>query len=107
MTSGELVRKMLMAHAQGDEHAFRLAARAYIQEEHGKKHHILADELERALNLSPPKSFAVLPTEAPRSNGAPKDKARDAFLVELLAPRRSLESLVLGNRTRASLQRLL
>lgn len=105
MTAGDLVKKMLQAHAQGDEQSFQSAARAYIAEEREKKHTILARELEKALNETPHRTLGALPQNGPKET--PRDKDRGAFLVEIISPKRSLDSLVLNERTHDVLRRLL
>jgi len=49
MASGKLLRQLIKYGAQGDVEAFRAAAVAAIEEERQKKHHLLANDLERLL----------------------------------------------------------
>lgn len=115
-TAGELVRKLILAHAKGDAAGFDAAAEEYIAEERRKNHHVLAKELERVLHT----------TNGTRSHGAsysrflkgslnllgvpetdlPRDKDRDALLVEVIEPRRSLDDLVLAPVVREALDRI-
>lgn len=49
MASGKLLRQLISSGARGDHTAFRAATEAVIQEERQKKHHLLANDLERLL----------------------------------------------------------
>ena len=49
MASGKLLRQLISSGARGDLKAFRAASEAIIQEERQKKHHLLANDLERLL----------------------------------------------------------
>ncbi len=49
MASGKLLRQLISSGARGDLAAFRAASEAVIQEERQKKHHLLANDLERLL----------------------------------------------------------
>ena len=109
-TTSESMRKLLLAHFEGDGEAFRAAAREYIDEERRKSHHLVARDLDRI--LSSYNGLAVLKGSGglvPLANGSrelPFDKERNIALVEVLEPRRRLEELVLDLETRASLCRI-
>jgi replication-associated recombination protein RarA len=111
-TTGELIRKMIQAHAQGNRDAFQAAAEAYIAEERRKNHHLLANDLERALLNG---AYGTTPPAASRSfhllgihdNDLPRDKDRGAPLVEVLEPRRSIDDLVLTSAVRELLDRII
>ncbi len=49
MASGKLLRQLIKYGAVGDVEAFRAAAESAIREERQKKHHLLANDLERLL----------------------------------------------------------
>jgi len=49
MASGQLLRQLIKSGALGDEDGFRVASEAVIKEEREKKHHLLANDLERLL----------------------------------------------------------
>jgi len=49
MASGKLLRQLIRHGAQGDVEGFRAAAEAAIREERQKRHHLLANDLERLL----------------------------------------------------------
>ncbi len=49
MASGAILRQLIKSGALGDEVGFRAATEAVIREEREKKHHLLANDLERLL----------------------------------------------------------
>ncbi len=49
MASGKLLRQLINSGVRGDSEAFRAASEAVIKEERQKKHHLLANDLERLL----------------------------------------------------------
>jgi AAA+ superfamily predicted ATPase len=49
MASGSVLRQLIKSGASGDEAGFRVASEAVIKEEREKKHHLLANDLERLL----------------------------------------------------------
>lgn len=110
MTTSESIRKLLLAHFEGDAEAFRTAAREYITEERRKNHHLVARDLDRI--LSSYNGLSILKGSnglTPVSNGPrdlPYDKERNVALVELFEPRRHLAELVLDGETRAALERI-
>ena len=110
-TTSESIRKLLLAHFEGDAEAFGTAAREFIAEERRKNHHLVARDLDRIISsyngLSVLKGTNGL-TPAPNgSRDVPYDKERNVALVEVLEPRRRLEDLVLDAETRAVLLRII
>ena len=49
MASGKLLRLLIKSGMQGDSDSFKAASEAVIREEREKKHHLLANDLERLL----------------------------------------------------------
>ena len=49
MAEGRLLRELVRAGARGDNSAFRRVTEDVIREERTKKHHLLANDLERIL----------------------------------------------------------
>ena len=49
MASGKLLRQLIKSGMQGDSDSFKAASEAVIREEREKKHHLLANDLERLL----------------------------------------------------------
>lgn len=107
MTAGNAIRKLVMAHAKGDGQLFRSAAGDFITEERKKKHHGLADDLERILSNGTPSAKAeTLTVLRPSGADLPRDKERGSLLLELFEPAFSLGEMIVDERTRASLERV-
>lgn len=109
-TASEAIRKLLLAHFQGDEAAFRSAALEFVEKERKLNHHTLANDLERILsepNGLPGSRKNVLTPLGNGSGNLPRDKERNAVLVELADPRRELDALVLSASVRETLDRII
>ena len=106
-TSSESVKQMLLAHKRKDDAAFRQAVGDYIADERKRNHPGLARELERILlngSMMPSvesTSFTVL------RNDFPRDRERNATLVELQEPQREQDSLILSQEVRSILDHLI
>jgi SpoVK/Ycf46/Vps4 family AAA+-type ATPase len=112
--SSDLIRRLILAHSKEDEIAFNDVARAIVNEERRKQHHVLADEIERVLFANKTKIMASPTTQAKslslltaRFSDLPKDHERGAALVEIIEPNHCLDDLVLTPETRQSLDRIL
>jgi SpoVK/Ycf46/Vps4 family AAA+-type ATPase len=107
--SSEAIRKLLIAHFNGDDAAFRAAACEFVEKERGLNHHVLVRELERILasvnGALVPKHEVLSPVAALNGN-LPRDKERNALLIELCEPRRELRELVLCPSVRQTLERI-
>lgn len=104
MASGKLLRKLIKTGAEGNLDAFREASQQVIQEERSKKHHLLANDLEKILygrshNIKP--EFSIL------NERLPKDRERNLPLVRLRNPVRKLEDVVLSETNSSILDELL
>lgn len=107
MTPGNAIRKLVMAHAKGDGQSFRSAAGAFISEERKKKHHALADDLERILsNGSQSPKVETLTFLRSASADLPRDKEKGSLLLELFEPVYSLSEMILDTDTKAALERV-
>jgi SpoVK/Ycf46/Vps4 family AAA+-type ATPase len=109
ITTAESVRKLLIAHFNGDEHAFRKAAEEYVSEERRKNHHVLADDLERVLcktNGSGKSHTPVLSVLGLQNGTLPKDKDRDVLLVDVSESERELSDLVFSDEIRQGIDRI-
>lgn len=110
MTTGDLIRKMVMSHVTANDTAFHAAVQEYVDEERRKNHHVLAREIEKILwskeRAAPPESLNLL-RKLPGGLDAPKDKDRNAPLVEVHQPRRTFESLVLRDETKDAIDRVM
>ncbi len=109
MTTGELIRRMVLAHATHDDAGFNSAVRDLIEEERRKNHTIFARELERILangNGSRPEIAGVLASLDREFGNVPKDKDRAADLLEIVEPQRTIDDLVLRSPTAGALSRV-
>lgn len=109
MTQGsENIQKLLVAHFHGDDTGFRAAAWDIVKRERKLNHSVLANELERILeeangSSSPAKTFFA--TLSANNGNLPKDKDKNASLIELSEPDRELDQLVLAPQLRQSIDR--
>lgn len=108
MTTGELIRALLAAYVDGDDHAFRRAAEQLISEERRKNHRVLANDIERLLSNGSKKRRQLLQLDDGPGllGGLPVDKERGMPLVQVSNPVRDLDGLVLDQAVRNSLARI-
>src|SRR6266699_671591 len=110
MTTGDLIRRMVIAFGKGDYSAFRDAVLDLIAEERRKNHNVYARELERLLsNAEPPATLnqvESLTLLGVRNGDLPRDKDKDAVLVDIVDPQRALDDLVLLGSVRRVLDRI-
>lgn len=103
MADGRLLRQLLKTGASGDSTAFRQVAEKVIEDERAKKHHLLANDLERILYGEPTGGQA-----GPRRlHEVPKDSERGAELLTVRQPVRDLGDVVLSDELRSILQEVL
>ena len=109
-STSESIRKLLLAHFEGDAEGFRAAAREYIDEERRKNHPLVARDLERVLasynGLSVVRSSNGLVPLAQGSQDVPKYNERNVPLIEMFEPGRHLQDLVLDEAVRKTLERI-
>jgi len=107
MTAGNAIRKLVMAHAHGDAQQFRAALGEYIKEERRKRHHQLADDLERIFsNGAPSSKVETLTLFRPSGADLPRDKEKGTLLLELFEPTVSLSEMVVNDPVSGSLERI-
>ena len=109
-TASEAIRKLLDAHFKGDDDAFRAAAWEFVEKERSLNHHVFVKDLERMLsnvNGTAHKRENGLVPLGPFNGSLPRDKERNAYLVEITDPRRELEQLVLCPQVRHTLDRVI
>ncbi|MGO9601361.1 MAG: AAA family ATPase [Isosphaeraceae bacterium] len=107
--ASEAIRKLLLAHFQGDDVAFRSAADEFVENERRLNRHTVANNLERILSDANGQQAIrknALVSIANGSGNLPRDKERNALLVELAESRRELDDLVLSAPVRESLDRI-
>ena len=108
-TTGELVRNLIQAFMAGDSNSFRSGAEKYVAEERRKNHHILARDIEKLLlngasTTASTKTFSLIGTHV---TDLPRDKERGIVLVEVMEPKRALESLVLAQNIQHTLDTII
>ncbi|HEU5235142.1 MAG TPA: hypothetical protein VFU50_19950, partial [Terriglobales bacterium] len=108
MTATNAIRKLVMAHAQGDARQFSATLGEYISEERRKRHHQLADDLERIFSNSTTAAKAETLTILRRSGvDLPRDKEKGTLLIELFEPTVSLSEMIVNDPVRSSLERIM
>lgn len=103
MAEGRLLRQLVRAGTQGDDSAFKSAAEQVIKEERAKKHHLLANDLERILYGEGPGKVGA----QRRPHALPRDGERGLELVSVKEPVRDLKDLVLSDDNRSVIDELL
>lgn len=107
MTAGKAIRRLIMAHTNGDGESFKNIAVEFIHEERRKQHHVFADDLERILsNGKTSPKLETLSLLRPFGGELPRDKERGALLLEQYEPTHSLSEMVLDPSTRSALARV-
>jgi SpoVK/Ycf46/Vps4 family AAA+-type ATPase len=103
MAEGKALRQLIQAGARSGDEGFRAVAEEVIRQERAKRHHLLANDLERMLY-----GEQAVPQErgAIRRDDIPKDE-RGLDLLELRAPQRDLGDVVLAASTQMTLERVL
>lgn len=101
---GELLRKLFLSHKRGGEDEFRAAAFEIIAEEQNKNNRQLAKDLLRILDNSSALT-SVAPSQG--SNGLPKDKEKDALLVEVQSPSATFDDIVLRPESKRTIERII
>lgn len=95
MARSELLVSLVRAAAAGDQETLRSTTEALAADERAKKHHILADRLQRALS-----TVSVTPTAHATSTVAASMSGREAIIE--VEPRTRLNDLILSLPVRAS-----
>jgi SpoVK/Ycf46/Vps4 family AAA+-type ATPase len=96
MPEGRLLRKLITAGVRAEPDEFRRIAEEVIHDERAKKHHLLANDLERILYGQ---TTAKPATRVVRE--VPTDRERGLALLELHEPVRDLSDIVLSEGNRA------
>jgi len=107
-TVGESVLKLLLAHFNADESAFRAAVEEFISEEKRKNHRLFAKELTKLLNKTsekPMTSHRNLSVLGNDNGQLPHDRERGVLLIEIREPKKELDNLILSETVRSTLNR--
>lgn len=106
MARGELLRKLFLSHQRGGDDEFRAAALEIIAEEQNKNNRQLARDLLRILDNSISTRFVGSYT-SPDLNALPKDRERDALLVDVQHPTATSGDIILRPANRAAVDRII
>lgn len=109
VSPADAIKKLVMAHMRGDKQSFRSVATDFIKEERRRKHHSLADDLERLLSaeVGTPSRAETLTVLRPSLADVPRDKERGFPLLQMLEPSFAMSEMFLTDRVRAELDRIL
>lgn len=105
MASGELLRKLFQTYRRRDDQGFVQVAERLIAEERAHHHNLLADELEQILSGTTTTRPSAGPM-AHRFEALPKDRERDAVLLEVRQPTLSFADVVLSEDNRLTLMEI-
>jgi SpoVK/Ycf46/Vps4 family AAA+-type ATPase len=104
MATGKLLRQLIKTGTEGNYEAFREVSEEVIRQERLKKHHLLANDLEKIL-YGRANSIPKFPNSLVQN--LPKDKENGVPLVHLKEPTRRLEDVVLSDETSSILEEIL
>lgn len=107
MASGKLLRNLINSGARGDLEGFRAASEAVIKEERQKKHHLLANDLERLLYGSHPETEQSPAFGWHGLKEFPNNKDNGLPLLEERPVVREEKDVVLSDDTRSALNEIL
>ncbi len=107
MASGKLLRQLINAGVRGDSEEFRAASEAVIKEERQKKHHLLANDLERLLYGN----YSGANNKNQHGRGVlselPSNKDNGLTLLEVRPVVREEQDIVLSDDSRSALNEIL
>ncbi len=104
MAEGRLLRQLIKAGAGHGSEEFRAAAEEMIREERAKKHHLLANDLERILYGETNDGYQRVSNIR---REIPKDRERGLPLVEIRQPVRDLKDVILSDENSSVLEEVL
>lgn len=106
MSNAKLLRQLIKAGIAGDQGNFKAASEAIIREERDKKHHLLANDLERLLYGEWSTSGRGHPRLLP-ARDLPTNKDSGLALIEERPAVRDETDIVLGDAARSALDEVL
>jgi len=108
MASGKLLRQLFKGMANGDDQSFRAAAEKIINEEREKKHHLLANDLQRILQSGEPDFTGdAIRLASVRPSDIPKDTERGLPLLEVRVPCRFLSDVIHSDHNKSILEEVI
>ena len=104
MASGKLLRQLIKTGAEGNHEAFQQVFKEVIRQERLKKHHLLANDLEKIL-YGRVNSVKKIPFAL--NDNLPKDRERGIPLLQIKEPTRRLEDVVLSDENSSLIEEIL
>jgi len=104
MASGKLLRQLIKTGAEENYEGFRQVSEEVIRQERSKKHHLLANDLERIL-YGRANSVKKIPFAL--NDNLPKDREHGIPLLQIKEPTRRLEDVVLSDENSSLLEEIL
>lgn len=101
MSNGRLLRQIIKHGAKYGDPEFIKAAEEIIREERQKKHHLLANDLERILYGK------IQPSPKQHMHEIPIDRERGLPLFEIREPSRDLQDVILSDENRSIIDEIL
>ena len=104
MARADLLKRLFASHSRREDEAFREAAEEIVAEERKKHHIVLANELQRLLSngIEKERSPGLM-----RLDPLPMDSDRRTPLISIRSPERYLDDLILDERVRRWVARLM
>lgn len=106
MANGKLLRQLISSGLQGDLPNFRAASEAVIAEEREKKHHLLANDLEK-LMYGTQSAGTPPPGHLKLASSMPANKDSGLSLLELRPVVRELQDIVLSDVAKSALEEII
>jgi SpoVK/Ycf46/Vps4 family AAA+-type ATPase len=105
MARGDLLKRLFLTYLQRNDDGFRSVAMEIIAEEQKKNHTLLADELQKILSESMMDDTAVeLQYDL---SSLPKDRERQALLVEIRRGERHLPDIILSRENQQTVEEIM
>jgi SpoVK/Ycf46/Vps4 family AAA+-type ATPase len=96
MAGGEQLKNLFRSYQHSDDVGFRAAAMEIIAEEQRKNHHALARDLQRILESGTGRAIRKN-SDLHDFDRLPRDRERETVLVDVRAPERYLDDIVLSD----------
>ncbi|MDO8441938.1 MAG: ATP-binding protein, partial [Polaromonas sp.] len=106
MANGKLLRQLIRSGLQGDLPNFRAASEAVIAEEREKKHHLLANDLEKLMYGTQSASTQPL-GHLKLVSSMPSNKDSGLSLLELRPVVREQQDIVLSDVAKSALEEII
>jgi SpoVK/Ycf46/Vps4 family AAA+-type ATPase len=105
MARGDLLKKLFLSYLKRNDDSFKSVALEIIAEEQKKNHTLLAEELQRILSNSVINSTTVEPRYD--ISTLPKDRERQALLVEIRKAERYLPDIILSKENQNTVEEIM